>query len=64
MCWWKKFKLNIFLRNGGFLPADLKLETYDNIKRSIDKMEYEEHWWSLCADRKVVAVVTGFRNVI
>jgi hypothetical protein len=33
-------------------------ETYKNLEVLLQKMRYEEHWWNICADLKVIAMLT------
>jgi len=32
-------------------------ETYKNLEVLLQKMRYEEHWWNICADLKVIAML-------
>ncbi|KAL4705358.1 hypothetical protein ACJJTC_006844 [Scirpophaga incertulas] len=58
----------VFLHNGNKLPsvpvaygAHLK-ETYDILKHILEKVNYEEHKWHVCADLKVVALILGLQT--
>lgn len=58
----------VLLHNGNKLPslplaysADLK-ETYDVMKLMLEKLNYKEHKWPICADLKVVALLTGLQS--
>lgn len=37
-------------------------ETYENIKFLLNRVNYAEHRWNLCADLKVVAILTGLQG--
>ncbi|GBM22451.1 hypothetical protein AVEN_221514-1 [Araneus ventricosus] len=58
----------VLLANGNDLPSvpvaysvDMK-ETNENISRILDKICYHEYNWKLCADLKVVALLTGLQT--
>ncbi|KAL4710689.1 hypothetical protein ACJJTC_004334 [Scirpophaga incertulas] len=58
----------VLLHNGNKLPsvpvaygAHLK-ETYDILKHILEKVNYEEHKWHVCADLKVVALILGLQT--
>ena len=58
----------ILLNNGNKFPsvplahAVHMKETYDNIKLLLEKINYDEHGWHVCADLKVVAMLTGLQG--
>lgn len=37
-------------------------ETYDNLKMLLRCIKYEDHKWNICADLKVVALLTGLQS--
>lgn len=37
-------------------------ETYDNLKMLLRCVKYEDHKWNICADLKVVALLTGLQS--
>nr|CAH7733771.1 unnamed protein product [Callosobruchus chinensis] len=41
--------------------VDMK-ETYENISRILDKINYHDDKWKLCSDLKIVALVTGLQS--
>nr|CAH7753306.1 unnamed protein product [Callosobruchus chinensis] len=58
----------VLLAHGNDLPSvpvaysvDMK-ETYENISRILDKINYHGYKWKLCADLKVLALVTGLQS--
>lgn len=58
----------VLLHNGNELPslplaysANLK-ETYDVMKLLLEKIKYRDHKWPVCADLKVVALLTGLQS--
>ena len=58
----------VLLHNGNKHPsvplayaAQMK-ETYNNIRNLLEKIDYESHQWNICADLKVVAMVTGLQG--
>ncbi|GBM82278.1 hypothetical protein AVEN_44365-1 [Araneus ventricosus] len=58
----------VLLANGNDLPsvpvaysADMK-ETHENISQILDKICYHDYNWKLCAELKVVALLTGLQT--
>jgi len=38
-------------------------ETYENLQVLLQKQKsYEEHWWNMCADLKVIAMLTALQG--
>lgn len=37
-------------------------ETYENLKTLLEKIKYNQYGWSICADLKVVAILTGLQG--
>ncbi len=58
----------VLLNNGNDLPsvpvayATSMKETYENLKKILEKINYDHHQWSVCADLKVVAILTGLQT--
>lgn len=64
-----KFSLKaVLLHNGNECPsipvayAVHMKETFDNLKTLLQKIRYSEFSWSVCADLKVVAMLTGLQG--
>jgi hypothetical protein len=36
-------------------------ETYENMKNLLDKINYKKHYWNVCGDLKIVAVLLGMQ---
>lgn len=57
----------VLLNNGNDLPsvpvayATSMKETYDNLRKILEKISYDHHQWNVCADLKVVAILTGLQ---
>ena len=58
----------VLLHNGNIYPSvpiahsvTLK-ETYENLRFILDSIQYDDHKWSICADLKVVAILTGLQS--
>ena len=37
-------------------------ETHENLRFILDNFQYDNHKWSICADLKVVAILTGLQS--
>ena len=58
----------ILLHNGNTYPSvplfhavNMK-ETYESMKQILEAVSYEEHKWSICADFKVIGLLTGMQS--
>ena len=58
----------VLLHNGNIYPSipiahsvTLK-ETHENLRFILDNIQYDNHKWSICADLKVVAILTGLQS--
>lgn len=58
----------VLLADGNKLPSipaaysvNMK-ETYENISRILDKINYHDYNWKLCADLKIVALLMGLQS--
>lgn len=58
----------VLLHNGNKYPsvpvahATNMKETYENMKLLLDKIRYSQYSWNICADLKVVAMLTGLQG--
>ncbi|GJQ73323.1 hypothetical protein Trydic_g13692 [Trypoxylus dichotomus] len=39
-------------------------ETYENFKIPLEKIKYEDYFWNICADFKVIALILDIHSVI
>ena len=58
----------VLLHNGNQIPAipvahavHMK-ETYENLRNLLQKLNYEQFKWCVCADLKVIAIITGLQG--
>jgi hypothetical protein len=55
----------VLLHTGNVLPSIPKAhlvtlrENYTNISLILDRIKYRDHWWFICADLKVMAILSG-----
>jgi hypothetical protein len=58
----------VLLANGNELPSVpvaysvVMKETYGNVSRILEKINYLDYNWKVCADLKVVALLTGLQS--
>ena len=63
----KKSIKGVLLHIGNILPSvpiaysTTMKETYHNLRLILEKIRYSEHKWLICADLKVVAILTGLQ---
>ena len=63
----KKSTKGVLLHIGNILPSvpiaysTTMTETYQNLRLMLEKTRYSEHKWLICADLKVVAILTGLQ---
>lgn len=58
----------VLLHNGNEYPAILvaysnqKEESYENIKNLLNHIQYKKYNWKICADLKIVAIISGLQQ--
>ena len=49
----------------GSIPIDYSMnmiETYDNMKMVLEKIEYSQHNWKICGDLKMITILLGMQG--